>query len=138
MSWTIETLKQHLEAMMAESDRRHGQQFADSQKAIEAALSAAKEAVTKAEHASEKRFEGVNEFRSTLADQQRTLMPRTEVEVLFQGLTERVKKLEVATSNSSSEQAGTKAGYVWAIGVVAVIGVILAVVSAISMLVQGP
>jgi hypothetical protein len=42
------------------------------------ALAAADKAVTKAEIATEKRFEGVNEFRSTLADQAARLMPREE------------------------------------------------------------
>lgn len=54
------------------------------------ALEAAKEAVNKAEVATEKRFEGVNEFRAALGDQASRLMPRSETEVRLQGLAERV------------------------------------------------
>ncbi len=47
---------------------------------VTVSFAAAKEAVNKAEMATEKRFEGVNEFRSQLADQARTFIPRNEVE----------------------------------------------------------
>lgn len=43
-----------------------------------AALDAADKAIQKAETATEKRFEGVNEFRAQLADQARTFISRTE------------------------------------------------------------
>lgn len=48
------------------------------EKAVSAALIAQKEAVTKAEASAEKRFESVNEFRKTLADQTATFIPRAE------------------------------------------------------------
>lgn len=44
------------------------------------ALTASDKAVAKAELASDKRFEGVNEFREQLRDQAATLMPRSEAE----------------------------------------------------------
>ena len=46
--------------------------FTAQKEAINAALTAADRAVQKAEAAAEKRFEGVNEFRAQLGDQQRT------------------------------------------------------------------
>jgi type VI protein secretion system component VasK len=54
--WTVQTLKEMTE-----------QRFTDSDKAIQAALSAAKEAVVKAELAADKRFELLNELRSGVA-----------------------------------------------------------------------
>lgn len=84
--WTIDTLRLHLEALIEANDRRYEQRFKDSGTAVGAALSAAKEAVVKAETAAEKRFESVNEFRGTLSDQQRMLMPRTEAELRFSAL----------------------------------------------------
>lgn len=50
------------------------------------ALAAADKAVTKAEIATEKRFEGVNEFRATLADQALRLIPREEAQSKFDNL----------------------------------------------------
>jgi len=49
------------------------------QTAMAAALSAAKEAVDKAEKADEKRFDAVNAFRGQLSDQAATFVTRTEV-----------------------------------------------------------
>lgn len=65
--WTVDTLKEHMT-----------QRFADQDKAVQAALLAAKEAVLKAEVASEKRFESVNEFRQQLSDQTNTFLTRNE------------------------------------------------------------
>ena len=59
-------------------------------KAVSAALAAADRAVIKAEIAAEKRFDSVNEFRSLVSDQQRTLMPRVETELLIRTLNERI------------------------------------------------
>jgi len=90
-------LEDRLTVLIEANNERYQQRFLDAQtavntalsaaeKAVTAALSAAKEAVVKAEVASEKRFEGVNEFRSTLADQQRTLIPRVEAELRLNAL----------------------------------------------------
>jgi hypothetical protein len=58
------------------------------------ALAAADKAVTKAEIATEKRFEGVNEFRSTLADQAANLMPRAEAMSKFDNVYKDIDSLE--------------------------------------------
>jgi transglutaminase/protease-like cytokinesis protein 3 len=68
-------------------------QFTLQEQAVNAALVAADRAVSKAEAASEKRFDSVNEFRATLADQQRSLMPRMETETLFKNMTEKIEAI---------------------------------------------
>lgn len=78
--WTLETLKEHIQVLMTEADRRNQQRFEGQEKAVSAALQAQKEAVTKAETAAEKRFESVNEFRQQLSDQAASFMPRREAE----------------------------------------------------------
>ncbi len=60
--------------------------FEDLDSKTQGALAAADKAVTKAEIATEKRFEGVNEFRSTLADQAARLMPREEAQIKFENM----------------------------------------------------
>lgn len=67
------------------------------------ALAAADKAVTKSEIATEKRFEGVNEFRSTLADQAARLMPREEATAKFENIEKDMSTLgkEIATRRES-------------------------------------
>lgn len=92
--WTTETLRVHLLTLLEERDRRYAQRFDDQNAAVAAALAAAEKAVVKAETATERRFEGVNEFRSTLADQARDLMPRKESEQLHEAAAARLDALE--------------------------------------------
>lgn len=127
MGWTIETLKEHFDTLLAERAARAEERYHTAQQSTAMALAAAEKATSKAEQAIEKRLEGVNEFRATLADQQRTLMPRAEVEVMLSGIRDRIEKLEAGRIGATSEQVGIKAGYLWAIGVVGVIATILVV-----------
>jgi hypothetical protein len=115
--WTLKTLHDHLVATINGNDERYEQRFQSTQVAMDAALAAAKEAVTKAEIASEKRFDNVNEFRGTLADQQRTLMPRSEADLLIKTLSDRIEannksltdKID-ANTKAISELGGSKTG----------------------------
>lgn len=61
-----------------------------AEKAVSAALASADRAVQKAEASSERRFESVNEFRNTLADQAATLLPRAEGEARIRALSEKI------------------------------------------------
>jgi TolA-binding protein len=92
--------------------QRVDERFLAQEKAVAAALAAAKEAVAKAEAASEKRFEGVNEFRGTLSDQQRTLMPRAEAEMRMGQMEGRIGKLEQSDIQRIGQQSGSQT--VWA------------------------
>ena len=139
--WTVDTLHALVRALLAESDKRYEQRFISQQEAIQAALLAQKEAVNaalvaadraviKAETAAEKRFEGVNEFRATLADQAANLMPRVEAEARIQVVAD--KLTEVADRLNRSEGQGKGLATAWAIAVaiagmmIGVAGVILA------------
>jgi hypothetical protein len=95
------TLEQ-LYAMIVEMDRRYEQRFNAQDKAVAAALDSAKEAVLKAEVASEKRFESINEFRGQLRDQQQTFVTRDEVAIRFRAVEDRVQRLdEMALKNQA-------------------------------------
>ncbi len=136
-----------LHALMVESDRRYTQHFAildmlreemdkryqqrfDAQqqalqdalvaqeKAVTAALMAADRAVVKAETASEKRFDGVNEFRGAMADLQSGLMPRSEAEQRIAALAEKFDDLADRVNRSEGKGSGVAAS--WAVGVAAV------------------
>jgi hypothetical protein len=77
--WTLGSLKEYIE-----------RRFNDQAKAIDAALAAAEKAVTKAEVATEKRFDSVNEFRKTLSDQASSFMQRGEFVAQYKSLEEKV------------------------------------------------
>jgi hypothetical protein len=102
--WTVETVLTHLTALIESNDRRYEQRFVAQALATDAALAAAERAVLKAEAAAERRFEGVNEFRASLADQQRTLIPRAEVDVIVRGIVEKVASLEKTLDTSVAER----------------------------------
>lgn len=86
--------------------------LAAQKSAIEAALTAQERAVLKAENATEKRFEGVNEFRGQLADMIRTLMPRAESELRFGSLDKTVSDINTSvTAHHSEERGGSKGIY---------------------------
>lgn len=106
--------------------------FVVAEKAVQAALAAADRAVSKAELAADKRFESVNEFRQTLDDQQRTLMPRQEADVIFRGLAEKVGALERRITQRDAESSGTKGGWVLAIGAIGFVVMMLSALVAIA------
>jgi hypothetical protein len=92
------SLLDHVKALLGEMDLRYQQRFEAQTSAINAALQAAKEAVTKAEIATEKRFAGVNEFRQTLSDQASTFVNRAE----FTALKERMDRNEGRSSGAGT------------------------------------
>lgn len=110
--WTPDLLKQHFDALLRARDLRFDQRFTAQQEAIHAALLAAKEAVSKAESATERRFDAVNEFRAQLADQASTFARQDNLSQALEGrdklitaLTERVRELELARSGMTGGQA---------------------------------
>jgi hypothetical protein len=142
-SWSIETAldhmlalldekTQHLKEQMGAADKRYEERFLASQKALElglaglireiqAALAAADRAVLKAEAATERRFESVNEFRGTLDNQQRTLIPRSEVDVMARGLEEKIAQITKMQDAQMAERLGIKGGWGYAVGVVGLV-----------------
>lgn len=144
-------LDRRFEERVTGNDRRYEERFNASQTAlavglagtkseINAALVAADRAVTKAELATEKRFESVNEFRGTLDNQQRTLIPRSEVSEIVKGLDQKIEqltknqdKLEQDVRNSMSERQGVRGGWGYAVGA---LGFLVAATSLITMFVR--
>ena len=131
-SETSISLKAHFEAILAEIEKRNVQRFESQSLATAAALAAADRAVTKAETSAEKRFEAVNEFRNTLGDQQRTLMPRSESEIRFSSLTDRVAKIELLLQERLGEAQGHKNGLAIILGLTTFVSTLIAIVFAFT------
>lgn len=83
--WTVDTLKSYVERILAERDRRYEQRF-----------QASEVSVTKAEAATEKRFESVNEFRAQLKDQQLDFVSRTYYEAQHSGHERELQAIQLA------------------------------------------
>jgi hypothetical protein len=128
--WTFATLKEHIEALLVEERRANEQRFEGQEKAVNAALTAAKEAVTKAEIAAEKRFDAANEFRGQLSDQAATFMPRLEAEQRIGVNADKVTAIENRINLMSGRSNGLNAswGYLTA-AVTALVGIALIVIA---------
>ncbi len=122
-----------LRQVLDERDARYAQRAASQDKAVSSALETSEKAIIKAESATERRFEGVNEFRQTLADQASTLMPRAEYTVQHDALRAQVAGIDRHVSKLQSDQLSLSArgggmketwGYV-----IAVIGLIIAMLA---------
>jgi len=134
------SLREHLESQIAELDKRLALQIdglraaqregsMEAKQAVAAALAAQKEAVSaalasvqreseKTERAAEKRFEGLNEFRGSMQDQQSRLMPRAEAEVGMGALREKIAELNSRMDRGDGRGAGLNAGWGYLAGAV--------------------
>jgi hypothetical protein len=106
-----------LEKMLDEREDRTKERFVALDKNITIAMIAADKAVSKAETATEKRFEGVNEFRQTLADQAATLLPRGEFQVQHRSLMDKIDGLDARLAAIENSGANLQ-GRVWAVGAI--------------------
>jgi hypothetical protein len=139
----------HAEVQLTEQRVQSQKQAIDAalfaqKEAVANAMAAADRAIQKAEISAEKRFEGVNEFRATLSDQQRTLMPRAESEALHNAmnarlsqlgetLTEKIDALSKTQSSIEDRKAGNKEG--WQLAVLG-IGLLLTVLTIVNIAVN--
>jgi len=120
-SWSIETLR----AILQERDVRYAQRFIDMERALTAALVASEKAIIKAEVATEKRFESVNEFRTTLSDQATNFVTRAEFAATTERDRERLTELTDRLNKSEGRGSGLQAGWVYLLGAVAALGTLV-------------
>jgi len=135
-AWTFATLYLHLrdkinhvEASIRDkidsNDLRYEQRQVNGEKAVDAALKAAKEAVTKAETASEKRFDSVNEFRAALSDQAGTLMSKAEAEPRLAALAEKIASISARIEREEGKEVGTSLGWTIVVGGIAAVSAVI-------------
>jgi hypothetical protein len=119
MTWETDELREHLTSLIKSLERSVDQRFSAQEKSVTQAFHAAQRATDRADAAASKRFEGVNEFRQAMEDQQRTFIPRAEVEA-------RLTPLERFISTNSAKSRGITEGWSWS---VAIIAIVVAVIS---------
>lgn len=141
--WTLEALARYFTAAVErlsdeidKHDKFNKERFAAAEKAVTSALNAADKALQKAESASEKRFEGLNELRAMAADQSRMYLPRAEYDARHEVLANKLEDIALRlttmeTTNITKKQtASTSVGMIVAFvsviyGIAATIGIIL-------------
>ncbi len=133
--WTVDTLETHLTKSIdtlrdkvIEYDDRNKERFQSMKENVAAALAAADKATSKAESASNTRFESVNEFRQALGDQASKLLTRSEYEMAHSGL---VEKVDMAITRIAAIEAGGKGKSEGAASINMVVMSIIAAVAAI-------
>ena len=101
--------------------------FDAQEKAVSAALMAADRAVGKAELASEKRFDSVNEFRAALSDSSRLLMPRSESEKSIASVEEKIVALTKRVDTREERSTGSNQSWV-------IIGLVISVLANVALI----
>jgi hypothetical protein len=102
------------------------------EKQVQAAMDSAATAVSKAELAAEKRFEGVNEFRNSLDDSNKLNVRQTEVDHRFKSTNEKVERLTKEFDSQKDVSRGRGDVWGWVGG-----GIIGLIVALLLVFVQG-
>jgi len=84
--WSINTLKEHICAVMKERDDRYEERFEAQEQATASALQGAERAQDLARNAMEKRLDAMNEFRAALTDQTRNFLTKNEYSLQHKAL----------------------------------------------------
>lgn len=116
-AFTTDSLHAHLRTLMDERDRRYGERFDASQKAVE-----------KATAALERRLEGMNEIRAAMSEQAATFLPRTEYDTAHDALVTRVTELNDRMNRAEGSREGVRLS---AGALVAILGVGLSLIVAV-------
>lgn len=129
--------------LLAEMDLRYQQRFdaqslalsaalLSAEKAVQTALATADRAVIKAETATEKRFDAVNEFRAAYQDVISQQMPRAEAEQRLSALAEKVNEVKEIAGTQRDRGLGLNAGWAYLLGAVGLIGGVVSLVLAFA------
>lgn len=96
----------NIATVIDERDRRYEDRFRAMDEKTGLALICSKEAVAKAETATEKRFDAVNEFRAALSDQAANLLTRSEASAKFQSYDEKLEYIKASREHRSEWTIG--------------------------------
>jgi hypothetical protein len=136
------SLREHVDEKIDSLERYLGGRFQDMERHLIAKIEAvgaasaianevAKEAVTKAEAAVERRLEGLNELRALVGDYQRTLLPRAEADVRLSNIESRIDKVETVLDATSGHASGLATGWAYLIAAVGLLGAVAGILIAV-------
>lgn len=121
-----------VEVLWRECDRRYQDRFEQLRLAAEAATACSAAADAKADAATEKRFDSINEFRKLIQDLTGRLMPRTEAEAHAATLNEKFATLQTRVDRTEGSNSGMRQGWTVLVGAVALIATLVALFAAFS------
>jgi len=133
----VDQIKQALEAANKLMDARLGtldQQIKSVHREIDIETDATRTAVQKAETATEKRFESVNEFRAQMADQSALFISRREVEASVNAISEKVAAITDRINRSEGKGSGMSQIVGWIFGAVGLVVGLIAIFSWLSQM----
>lgn len=127
--WTFSTLLTYVRALIDASeeksrllieanDRRADQRFEMQQAALKAALDS-----------SDRRLEGMNEFRKTVDDQQRLFLPRAVAETKWTAQDEKTLYILARLERLDGQKSGVSAVWLVILGAFGLIGTVLAILA---------
>jgi hypothetical protein len=91
-------------------------------------LASSDRAISKAEVATEKRFESVNEFRQTLSDQTKTFISKVEFEALRDTANTRISGMSSRLDKIEGKAVGLNAGWIYLLGGLSAVGTVVSVI----------
>lgn len=130
--WTVDTLREYTDQRLGDQQKAVDAALVAAKEAVAAALAAAEKAVLKAEGAADRRFESVNEFRGALADQATKFPQRIEVEQRFASQDEKLGLLDSRLTKVESYAAGQGGSWTKLTQVVSLVVALLAIYFALS------
>ena len=119
----IDGVRNELKAL----DRHLSSEIRSVATAAKVAADESKAAVNKAETATEKRLEALNELRAIVTDYQARLLPRAEANTRFSAIDTAINKLEKAVEKSVGVGAGLSTAGQAILGLVAIFGLIASI-----------
>jgi len=133
----IKQIELALEAAYKLMEARLGtldQQIKSVHREIDIETAATKTAIQKAEMATEKRFESVNEFRAQMADQSALFISRREVEATIGGISEKVSAITDRINRSEGKGSGMSQIIAWIFGSVGLVVGLIAIFTWLSQI----
>lgn len=110
----LEAVIAALKELLNERDHRYEERSIAQDRAVGVAMDSSKAAITKAEMATEKRLEGLNELRSMAEDQSRNFARNDEMKLVHTGFDKRIDELTSLVRQQMAHGGGIKdaIGYV--------------------------
>jgi len=119
--------------LMKANDRNYTQRFESMAENSKNGLEAAAMAVIKAEAAAEKRFDGLNEFRAAMRDQQATFATKAEVDIKLTNIAEKIDALSRLVNSQSGRGIGIGQGVGYVVGITGLVtGIVMALLKLIG------
>jgi len=115
--WTVLSLKEYVCGIFQEYSNK-----------VDLRFDLLDKAVTKAEMATDKRFDSVNEFRAQLADQSRTFIPRVEAELTHRQFEDRINLLKESIDRIEARKEGGNITWLYIVAVLSILFSVSAII----------